>query len=79
MQDVFLPAGANEEFVSIKINVCALKGTYPVKGKQVCNLPGGEAFAQTAYNRMYASRKQLKLGTEPAKYTGNTEVSLVSD
>lgn len=78
VQDTFLPTGASEEFVSIKIKVCALAGTYPVKGKQVCNLPGGEVFAATHTIECLPAGSSLTLGTEPAFYTGSTEVSLVS-
>lgn len=78
VKDVFLPTGANEEFVTIEIKVCGLKGKYPVKGKQTCNLPGGEEFAPAHNIECLPAGSELTLGTEPAHYTGTTEVSLVS-
>lgn len=79
VKDRFLPTGANEEFVSIKINTCALKGTYPVKGKQVCELPNGEVFNLKHTIECRPSGSELTFGPEPAKYTGNEEVELVSE
>jgi len=78
VEDEFKPTEPEEVFVVIKINVCALKGSYKVKGTQVCKLPqAGESKVEHEIECTPAGSK-LTLGGAPAKFTSTEKVKLKS-
>jgi hypothetical protein len=77
-EDLFEPA-SGKLFVEIRIEVCALKGTYPVEGTQICNLPGGETEAVEHLIECTPTGSKLELGKKPAKFTSTEHVRLTSN
>lgn len=65
-------------FVEIKVEVCALKGSYEVKGTQKCKLPEGEVFKIEHQIECTPAGSSLTLGGKAAKFTSNEHLHEVS-
>lgn len=80
VKDEFIGTKTEERFVEITLtgSECTLKGTYPVKGTQTCELPGAETLAVEHTIECTPAGSKLKLGTEEAKFTSTEKVKLVS-
>lgn len=77
-EDEFTGSGSGEEFAKIKITKCTLKGTYSVKGKQLCKLDNTYATLQEEHELICEkSGSKLKLETEPASFSSTAKIKLV--
>ncbi len=70
--------GAGEEFAKLTLTTCALKGTYAVKGKQLCKLDSTYATLQAEHELICEKTgSKLKLGTKTASFSSTAKIKLV--
>lgn len=77
-EDEFEPTSGTT-FVEIRINTCALKGTYPAKGTQICKLPNAGQAKIVHEVECTPAGSSLTLGKEKAEFTSTERVHLVSE
>jgi uncharacterized Zn ribbon protein len=79
IEDEFTPTKAEEVFVEIKIEgaECALKGTFKVKGKQICEFPNASQSLVTHQIVCKPAGSTLTLGGAAASFTGEEHINVV--
>jgi hypothetical protein len=79
-EDEFKPTHAEEVLIEIKVEgaECVLKGTYKVKGTQICKLPSGELFAVSHEITCTPSGSKLTLASKAATFESTEAVKLES-
>jgi hypothetical protein len=77
-EDEFEPTSGTT-FVEIRIDSCALKGTYPAKGTQICKLPNAGQAKIVHELECTPAGSSLTLGKEKAEFTSTEKVHLVSE
>jgi hypothetical protein len=73
---VLKASGTNFTEIKITGSSCVAKGTFAVTGEQTCSGPEGMVALVTHVLNCNAEATSLKLGTEPARLTGELKVSL---
>jgi hypothetical protein len=73
---VLKASGTNFTEIKITGSSCVAKGTFAVTGEQTCSGPEGMVALVTHILNCNAEATTLKLGSEPARLTGELKISL---